>query len=246
MLGDSGIEGESAPVIHRFGHERVPVIVLDNLLQDAMQLIADAAKAHFVPPPGGAYPGLNASLPQGYVEAIVAQMRPVLEEVYGLPGEMAVELMGYFGLATQPPTSLAPIQTVPHVDSADSQQLAFVHYLFDRPLGGTGFFRHDKTGFETVSAARQALFRETVTQELKHLVHRQHVSRQTEGYTLLGEVAARFNRLIIYPSNLLHSGLINGPFSDNPIDGRLTANCFVRPIRNREFNCNINSNCFNK
>ena len=46
---------------------------------------------------------------------------------------------------------------------------------------------------------------------------------------LIGEVEYRPNRMVIYPGNLLHSGLIqpDRDINDDPASGRLTANLFL-------------------
>src|SRR3989442_794543 len=56
-----------------------------------------------------------------------------------------------------------------------------------------------------------------------------YVSGATALHDQIGRVEARFNRVVVYRSRLLHSGVILRPeaLSDDPRVGRLTANTFV-------------------
>jgi hypothetical protein len=47
---------------------------------------------------------------------------------------------------------------------------------------------------------------------------------------MIDHVDLRFNRLVIYRSNVLHCALFDGTaLSDDPRNGRLTANSFFSP-----------------
>ncbi|MBW8881174.1 MAG: histone acetyltransferase, partial [Asticcacaulis sp.] len=52
------------------------------------------------------------------------------------------------------------------------------------------------------------------------------------GFIEIARVEGRFNRALIYPGNLLHSGLLPEGFnySPNPRLGRLTGNIFIRAL----------------
>ncbi|MGY0650046.1 MAG: DUF6445 family protein, partial [Paraglaciecola chathamensis] len=56
-----------------------------------------------------------------------------------------------------------------------------------------------------------------------------YITESTEQFTLYDQVDYRPNRLVIYPGNLLHSGLIipDRDISADPTEGRLTANIFI-------------------
>jgi hypothetical protein len=49
------------------------------------------------------------------------------------------------------------------------------------------------------------------------------------GFDEIGRVEARFNRLVVYPSNLFHSGILpdDYDFNPDPRRGRLTTNIFL-------------------
>jgi hypothetical protein len=130
-----------------------------------------------------------------------------------------------------PPDALGPLQRVPHFDHADGEGFAIIHYLSKNPGGGTAFYRHDRTGYETMTKVRLELYGPARSQDLEEFGQAQgYQSGHGNGFTELGMVEARFNRAAIYPGNLLHSGLLpkNFAFSADPRLGRLTANIFVR------------------
>jgi hypothetical protein len=56
-----------------------------------------------------------------------------------------------------------------------------------------------------------------------------YINASDDHYELIGEVEYRPNRMVIYPGNLLHSGLIqpDRDINDDPASGRLTANLFL-------------------
>ena len=56
-----------------------------------------------------------------------------------------------------------------------------------------------------------------------------YIQASTDHYELIEEIEYQQNRLIVYPGNLLHSGLIQAgrDVSWDPSVGRLTANLFI-------------------
>lgn len=151
--------GAAVQRVERFGAELCPVVILDDYLLDTAALMDEAEHAYFGPPPGGFYFGLNAPLPQAYVIALVKALRPTLDSVFGVAAASDIQLMGYFALAVHSAEDLQPVQRVPHYDTSDPGQLALLHYLCGSGQGGTGFYRHDATGFETINETRRARFR---------------------------------------------------------------------------------------
>jgi hypothetical protein len=130
------------------------------------------------------------------------------------------------------PGDLAIEQRVPHVDTADALQFATVHFLCGAGLGGTGFFRHRATGYETIDAARLPAYRAALDAELAASPPAPAYinaagNDQFEG---IGAVEARPDRMILYRAGLLHSGLVAVPAADaaDPRRGRLTGNLFLQ------------------
>ncbi len=218
------------------GQEQIPVIVIDNFMEDPDHIVDLAVDvAPFPRQEGHYFPGLrhrilpNDSARFGYVEAVCQAIGPLVHQVYGM-NRYEITDAG-FSLVTMPPDTLGPLQRVPHFDHADGEGFAIIHYLSKTPAGGTAFYRHDRTGFETLTKERLDLYGPARTKDIEEFGTAQgYHSGDGNGFTELGMVEARFNRVAIYPGNILHSGVIpqDFAFSADPRRGRLTANIFVR------------------
>lgn len=212
------------------GVEQVPVLVVDNFVAEPAQLVETARSLQFAPL-GQYYPGIRAPASRAYQQALaraVAGLWRSLAPEWG--GKLKLTLCHY-SLVTTPPDQLHMLQRIPHYDSTGSNGLASVHYLFEQPLGGTAFYRHRKTGFETITQTRvrdylAALEAETGGPDLPPA---QYINGDTALFEQLLAVESRFNRLILYPRNVLHSGSIAAdfPFEADPAKGRLSINSFM-------------------
>ena len=69
-------------------------------------------------------------------------------------GTLTLSMCDY-SLVSTPAQELAPPQRIPHVDSLAKSGLATIHYLFKANLGGTAFYRHRRTGFESIDEVAQ-------------------------------------------------------------------------------------------
>jgi hypothetical protein len=211
------------------GHEREPVVVIDGLLRDPAALVDFAADAAFAPAhgPAGGYPGLRASAPLAYVERVVRSLTPLIARAFDLGPVKPARAECFLSLVTLPPGALHPTQRRPHIDTVDPLQFALLHYLCGPPHGGTAFYQHEATGFECITAERQAKFDAAVAAEADGPLG--YLTGDRTGYRQTSRIDAAFDRLIVYRSLLLHSGQITAPeaLSANPRTGRLTANIFV-------------------
>lgn len=216
--------------LRHIGRERHPLLIIDDVLSDPDGLILMAAAAEWARPLHTQYPGVNAPLPETYSQAMIRALRPMLRRGFGIPQNLPLNFFGFFAMATQDPADLKPIQKIPHHDSADPFHIAMVHYLCRGQSGGTAFFRHSATGFESVDHRREEAYGAMARAELDatgdSLTH--HVSAATPGYEQVDYAELRFNRLVVYRSHVLHSGLLDqSRLSDDPRTGRLTANSFL-------------------
>ena len=219
--------------LEHVGAEREPLLVLDEVLANPQELITYAAEeVRFEPVwgPHGGYPGVRAPAPLNYVERLVRSVGPLIERAFDLRRVKLARAECSFSLVTLPPDQLVPAQRAPHVDTIDPLQFALLHYLCGPEHGGTAFYRHHATGFETMAASRQAEYgrvraaeQETAENSKGYIVKDDAFFKQT------GTVRSRLNRVAIYRSCLLHSGLISDPskLSADPRTGRLTANIFI-------------------
>ncbi|HWT13521.1 MAG TPA: DUF6445 family protein [Allosphingosinicella sp.] len=218
--------------LERIGLEQEPVLVLDGMMSDPSELIEYAAReVAFAPAwgPEGGYPGIRAPAPLNYVGAVVRALNPMIERAFGLAGVRLVRAECNFSLVTLPPDRLAPLQTIPHADTVDPLQFAVLHYLCDARFGGTAFYRHKATGFETLTPERQPAFNEVRDEELREAAAPAYIVGDTPHYAQTASFEAAMGRIIVYRSRTLHSGQIGpgAPLSEDPRLGRLTANIFV-------------------
>lgn len=174
----------------------------------------------------GGYPGLRASLPDYYIRTVVEALAGPISEAFSLGRIRPVKAEGAFSLVTLPGDALSTAQRAPHVDSTNPHQFAILHYLCDEAFGGTSFFRHRATGFETLSEHRLATYR---THRATEGVAAGYVDDGAPWFEPTARVSAGFNRLVAYRSCVLHSGHVPAStmLSPDPRSGRLTANVFV-------------------
>jgi len=118
---------------------------------------------------------------------------------------------------------------VPHIDIAEADRFAILHYLCDPPFGGTAFYRQDATALEQITRTDWTAY--CAARDASLAVHgaRGYPSDATPGYTVTAQIPARMNRIVVYRSNTLHSGIIPAGIT-HPADarrGRLTGNLFA-------------------
>ena len=218
--------------VRRLGDEAEPVMVVDGVMASPQALVDYAAGETFAPPPEGEnfYPGLLAPAPLDYVGALCRALAPAIIEAFGLRDVKLAGATCNYSLVTLAPERLNTAQRLPHVDTDDPLQFAVLHYLCDAPFGGTAFYRHRATGYETLRPERLARYKAVLAEELAAAPPpAAYVDGDTAQHERIGQIEARFDRVAVYRSRLLHSGLIapDAPLSEDPRKGRLTANVFL-------------------
>lgn len=221
----------AAPHVRAIGDEREPLLQIDRLLAAPEALVDYAVREGGFEPaygPSGGYPGIRAPAPLDYVEGVVRAVDPLLREVFGLARVRLGRAECNLSLATLAPHALVPTQREPHVDTSDPLQFAFLHYLCANGFGGTAFYRHRRTGFETLTPDRIRAYEKARKEERAKEPSRGYFGASTSCFMQIASIDAAFNRLIVYRSHLLHSGLIGSDaLSPDPRRGRLTANIFL-------------------
>lgn len=215
------------------GVEQTPVIIADDLLMDVQPLINYAYENNaFSEGQRTAYPGVRSPLPEPFTRELLEKLLPEIRAVYGLPPATKIhQYYGLFSLISTAEQDLKVLQRVPHCDSRDPHYFAIMCYLNPAPHGGTGFYRHNPSGYERINDDRFGHYVQTAEAYLAaHGLPEARYYRAEDGhFSIIGQVDYQPNRLLVYPGNLLHSGLIN-PQRDicaDPKQGRLTANIFV-------------------
>lgn len=223
--------------LFELGEERARVLVIDDFVEDPGLLIAQAAMlAPFPEVEGNYYPGTRRLIDPdkddvySYVDLACRGLNPLLAEIWNVK-KFSVDEAG-FSMVTRRPDTIRPIQRIPHYDSLDPGYFAVLHYLSKPPRGGTGFYRHRRTGFAQLSQERYDTFAEAFEEDIREYgtPPLEYVNETTPAWEKIGEVEGLYNRCVIYQGSMFHSGLIppDFNFTTDVWSGRLTANIFLK------------------
>jgi len=218
--------------IHKraIGNEGATLLVIDNVVADPEKLVNKAARSRFSVQ-GAYFPGLRARAPASYEYFLESLLKPLLHEHFGMaPGRFSFPMCHYSLVAT-PPEKLNFLQRIPHFDSNADNGLATVHYLFRDNWGGTAFYRHRQTGFETIGEARAPAYFECLQRESRgeDAPGASYINGDTTLFERIDQADGVFNRMLVYRRNSLHSATIDNslvPPAD-PLSGRLSINAFI-------------------
>jgi uncharacterized protein DUF6445 len=224
------------PQLLRLGNSHSPVVIVDEF-SGAVERVARLADelAPFPPTKGNYFPGVRRKITQAdheaydYVCETCRQAAPFIGGAFDVEGFDLTEAS--FSLVTLPPNELQIRQRQPHFDSPEQAVLAMLHYLRVPSGSGTAFYRHRGTGIERVTETSVNRFAMTARSEGARLPENSgYMHGSDDFFEQIGTVEAIPDRLVIYHGSLLHSGVIppDMVFSDDPRQGRLTANFFLR------------------
>jgi len=207
-----------------------PLLVIDNLVANPDELV-DMAAAKYFGDVANYYPGIRAKASLSYQQFILRHFGGLFAEYFGLLAGSIRFTSCHFSLVTTPNEKLGYLQRIPHTDSQLSNELAFIHYLFKSDLGGTAFYRHRKTGYEVVDYLRKPGYLACIDEESKGAdkPEARYINSSTALYEQVASQEGRFNRMLVYRRNSLHSGNLPENFvpDPNPRTGRLSVNGFL-------------------
>ena len=219
--------------LETFGKENSVILIIDNFIEQPEQVFEYASLQKFsaLAP---YYPGVRAAAPIQYMKPVMPALNKALVDLFSLSKGVSVQEC-FFSLTTTKPEDLVLLQRHPHIDGGDDGKIAILHYLCDETHGGTAFYRHRSTGFETVPNDRFADYKRALGIDVeKHgMPPAAYFYESDEKFEKIFEVSARFNRTVIYKGVNLHSVNVgpNPNFSHDPSKGRLTTNLFINPIK---------------
>jgi hypothetical protein len=215
--------------VARHGTEQEPVIVIDDYAKDPDALIEEAAQLPFTRN-ANYFPGVRAATPPNLMGSIRDSLAGLIRETFGLADELN-RIESYFSLITTPADQLEIIQRLPHFDGVGPARIAILHHLSRAELGGTAFYRHRSTGFETITAERLPTYNQRVNEELHRfgLPEPGLIGGDTPIYERIAGYEARFNRCLVYRGNTLHSAETppGTPLTADPRTGRFSINTFI-------------------
>jgi Family of unknown function (DUF6445) len=178
-----------------------------------------------------AYPGVELPAPQEIASRLDDFFQ--LHIRHRLGARRTLESNSRFSLMTLQPAELKPWQCICHRDrfisEPDMSIAASVLYLFSEPsFGGTNFYLPKKDAHE-INVLRQdagALSSEAFAE--KYGLPQDYMTTSNDYFELIGEIPAKWNRIIFYDGSVFHSSAFSRPekYTANPLSGRLTLNGF--------------------
>lgn len=218
--------------IQKVGNENTAIIIIDDFSDspdNLLSYVTQQCKLTCLKKEENFYPGVTGSADPSYTKNLYQALKPIIKKVYKLPVAYPTRLESSYAMVTFSPDDLNQNQRIPHYDSVTKGQLAILHYLCDYPFQGTAFYRHKETGYETITRTRTEHYWSIAEEKLKNNAYpEQYANHGNDDYEKIEDVPVKFNRLIIYPSQLLHSSLINPEhLSSDPLKGRLTLRTFI-------------------
>ncbi|MBU2917239.1 MAG: hypothetical protein ACJAZB_000598 [Psychrosphaera sp.] len=218
--------------VMRMGVEQTPLIIIDDFASSTEALKTFAYEhAEYTPDEKTLYPGVRSPLPDSYIIKLLQAVYQPLYGIYGIElSKRVTPLSSYFSLLSLAPNALHLLQRMPHFDTNSSTCFAVLHYLAEGPHGGTGLYRHKPTKFERITEARCDQYISSAKQYIEQHGEPEpgYITGSNDHFEKFYEVEYKPNRLVIYPSNLLHSVTVDktNDLSSDPKNGRLTANIF--------------------
>ena len=221
--------------VKTIGNEEHPIVIIDKLMVDPQCLVDYAKqKATFKPAAKGEnyYPGARAPAPKEYAVNLVNSLRPLIEKYFRIDATRLEAARCAYSMVTSSPENLTLTQRLAHFDTVHEGQVAAVHYLCDPSHGGTAFYRQRSTGFESVTRNRSQQYFDALTTDITQHGEpdQSYLNASDQLFEQTACVDARFDRIVVYKSTMLHSGLINfaSGLSTDPQEGRLTTTLFAR------------------
>lgn len=217
--------------IRYFGNEQLPLVLIDDFHPQPEELVqyASQRESQFCQVKQDLYPGVRLPVPETYLNFVAEFLsQHIVASLSTAPSRVSVQ-NGQFSIANRSPDSLLPIQRIPHVDTLQENQWAGVHYLCAEHHGGTGFFRHRKTGYESLNQQKSKRYMRVLDDQARRLGVPQaaYLQGSDDLFELIDLVDVAFNRAIFYPANCLHSGVINQWQTRSFEQHRLTANVLL-------------------
>ena len=224
--------------VEHVGAERIPLLIIDNLVDRPHDLVAYAASDCTLAPPTDMYPGVRAPAPASYVEVLRKGLSRAINAAYSLPELELHSAISYLCVVTAKPEDLKPVQRMPHIDGTAAHDFSTVHYLCSPKYAGTSLYRHRGTGYELIPEFRHDRYRSVLEQELRETpwTTQGYINGDTEMFERIASAEVAFNRMVLYPSHALHSADIGRdfPFDPDPRTGRFSVNSRIR-MRPRGF-----------
>lgn len=218
--------------VEHVGAAKFPLLVVDDLLARPEELVAFAATDCTLAAPTDMYPGLRTSAPKSYLDVLRKGLTQAINSAYGLADLELHSAVSYLCVVTTRPEELKPVQCMPHIDGTAANTFSSVHYLCSPEYAGTSLYRHRRTGYELIPDFKHERYRSVLDQELRETpwTTQDYINGDTEIFERIASTQVAFNRLVLYPSNALHSADIGAGFAfdPDPRRGRFSVNSRIQ------------------
>tara|TARA_Y100001973_G_C5207048_1_gene342280 strand:+ start:5637 stop:6308 length:672 start_codon:yes stop_codon:yes gene_type:complete len=215
------ISNNVLPKIFRVADQ--PLLIIDDFYSDPDSIRKRALEANYRPPPFGNFPGktsfVGPEVQKELIEFVTEMATTYFSEL--LKFKIPIDLEGsecYYQIIDVPWDSVDEKFKVPHVDYRFKRGIVTIPALVylnepEQCSGGTAFFRHTPTGMYEIDSPAQ--------------FHSVYTSEESKWH-MHNFVRMKYNRLIMYNGNLMHTALIGeNAFGSTIGDCRLTQNIFL-------------------
>src|SRR5688572_30701011 len=148
--------------VQYLGREREPLVVIDDFTGRVEELARIGRSLPYEPVDG--YPGIRSRISSTYLAPRSELLRWILATHFDLPAGAKVESCS-FSIVSKRPEELTGGQRRPHHDSAEANLIALLHFTGDAATGGTAFYRHRRTGFETIRPERVTEYKAALAED---------------------------------------------------------------------------------
>lgn len=234
----SALQPSGSYKVIAIGETKTPLITIDNFSPEPDALCKAAIEGeNFKNNDKDFYPGIRkVFLNAEYRNFFQKKILSIIYQHFPHTSDKSIaDFHSVFSITTTPAERLRPIQTIPHIDTHDRLSFACVHYLCEPPFRGTSFYRHIRTGLERIENHHLTSYFAMVK---KQLMSRDFVpaycNNSSDLFERIYHCDLKFNRLVLYPANLLHSGDIDASLMNQSsinqshyTNERLTLNTFI-------------------
>ncbi len=219
--------------IEKVGQEQSIVLVMDNFFLDYELARQEAIQANYSSDKqvtGAFYPGVRAPLRKDYgIKILQFAARAIFQNVDLANKTQVQPINANYSLITKQPQDMELLQCIPHFDTSEDLHFAALHYMNSGDFGGTAFYQHLPTGFENITTERESAYLASMQKVFddKGPPLRQYFSDSDHHYQLIHRVDYKPNRVVVYPTTLLHTAYINDAkknVNNDPSVGRLSSN----------------------
>lgn len=189
------------------------------------------------------YPGIRDNMPQPYLRLLQDFFNHnIVPKNVSNKNYTGIVHKSLISLITCSPANLSTQQKMPHVDSCKNNEFAFIHYLSGEELGGTSIYKYIPMNKVQLTENDEGVFLEMYNAvKKKPEEHTGYLNKSTSLFEQVLNLDAKFNRLVIFPGNLLHGANLKSEesYCGDLNDGRFSITSFgsiINPTKNNQNN----------